>query len=145
MDLFRLINQPKAVQLLVNTRPPRLLRLKNQAKTVPILVAILVPNLVAILVPIPVSTRLLRLINQPKDFKAYNYFMDTKFKKMSQVNFFPSYSVYIIGTDDGRVKTISQILYSQYHIWDFCALGTKSNIFCKKNPNTQTQRFIREG
>ena len=100
---MRLINQPKAVQILVNTRPPRLLRLKNQAKAVPILVAILVPNLVAILVPnlvailvpIPVSTRLLRLINQPKDFKAYNYFMDTKFKKMSQVNFFPSYSAYI--------------------------------------------------
>jgi hypothetical protein len=43
------------------------------------------------------------------------------------------------GTDDGRVKAISQILYRQYHIWD--RFGIYTNV--RKNCSSDRENFLK--
>ena len=50
----------------------------------------------------------------------------------------------IISINGGRVMAISQILYSQYHVWDLYVLGLKSKDFCKNN-NNQILKTIDKG
>ena len=90
--MLRLINQPKAVQVLVNTRPPRLLRLKNRPNPG--------ANPGANAGATPGQYKAVE-INNPtqgcansgqcrdfKDFKAFNDFMDAKLSDCELIVFF---------------------------------------------------------
>ena len=60
------------------------------------------------------DTSLILINPSPNNVNRFNFFLKLQFRSLSELG------CWILSTEDGSVNAISQILYGQYHIWEFC-------------------------